>query len=300
MKQVLENAFLLIEVEDKGAELVRIFDKEKGRDVLWEADPAHWGRHAPILFPNVGRHFGDHFRVGGSSYPSRQHGFARDSVFTCTEKTANDVTHQLLSTPETKAVYPFDFVLRVRHCLEGKSLRVFWEVKNPGTETMYFTIGGHPAFALPKDSYEKASLYFEGKDSLTYFLIDNEGKGCILSDQPRTLSLKDGSVTLDVLKDGEEVLSEHFFDKDALVFDKDQFSQVEIRLPDGTPYLRMKAEGFPNFGIWSAPRSPFVCLEPWMGRADDYGYSGELSAKPFINALEAGSVFRKDYAIEVL
>lgn len=300
MKQILENDFLLVEVEDKGAELVRIYDKEKQREVLWEGNPAHWGRHAPLLFPNVGRHFGDSFRVGGASYPSHQHGFARDSVFTCVEKKADDVTHQLLSTPETRAVYPFDFVLRVRHCLEGKTLRIFWEVKNPGSEAMYFTIGGHPAFALPKDTFEQSRLYFEGKDQLTYLLIDPEGSGCVMADRPYTLSLKDGYVTLDTLRDGDQVVSEHFFDKDALVFDGDQFQSVELILPDGTPSLRMRAEGFPNFGIWAAPRAPFVCLEPWMGRTDNYGYDGELSDKPGVLSLEAAGVFRKDYSIDIL
>ena len=45
----LENEELLIRVERRGAELSRIYDKRTGRDLLWEADPAVWERHAPIL-----------------------------------------------------------------------------------------------------------------------------------------------------------------------------------------------------------------------------------------------------------
>ena len=44
----------------------------------------------------------------------------------------------------------------------------------------------------------------------------------------------------------------------------------------GRGYIPEAAEelichGFPSFGIWSVPGSPFVCLEPWMGRCDDFG-----------------------------
>ena len=53
MKRILENERLCIEVEDKGAELVRLYDKEKKAELLWNGDPAYWGRHAPVLFPKV-------------------------------------------------------------------------------------------------------------------------------------------------------------------------------------------------------------------------------------------------------
>ena len=54
MTHTLENEQLLVKIDDHGAELVEIYDKEKEQQVLWEADPAFWNRHAPVLFPNVG------------------------------------------------------------------------------------------------------------------------------------------------------------------------------------------------------------------------------------------------------
>ena len=300
MRQVIENGYLLAEIEDKGAELVRLYDKEKDREILWKGDPAFWGRHAPILFPNVGRHFGDSYRLGGKSYPSKQHGFARDSVFTCEQKGKESVLHQLLATEETRKVYPFDFCLRVTHILEGKKLHVYWEVVNPSKEdTMLFTIGAHPAFALPEEEAEHCQLLFPGKESLTYLLIDEGGSGCVRADIPHTLKLQDSRAELSVLKDGDTVLADHFFDKDALVFDGNAFEEVSILLPDGTPLLTMHARNFPNFGIWSAPRAPFVCLEPWMGRADDFGFEGDLSDKPGILTLAPEGIYRKTYDIEI-
>ena len=39
MKRVLENDFLKVTIDDHGAELVSIYDKEKDREVIWQGDP---------------------------------------------------------------------------------------------------------------------------------------------------------------------------------------------------------------------------------------------------------------------
>ena len=77
--------------------------------ILWQADPAYWKRHAPVLFPNVGRNYKDIWRLNGKEYPSRQHGFARDSEFICTDITDTSLTFVLKSSEETLNVYPFAF-----------------------------------------------------------------------------------------------------------------------------------------------------------------------------------------------
>ena len=91
MKRVLENDFLKVAIDDHGAELVSIYDKEKDREVIWQGDPRFWGRHAPVLFPNVGKHYGNHYRIGDKEYASKQHGFARDTDFTCIDSTLDSV-----------------------------------------------------------------------------------------------------------------------------------------------------------------------------------------------------------------
>ena len=84
------------------------------------------------------------------------------------------------------------------------------------------------------------------------------------------------------------------FDEGALIFDDRQITKAGIALPDGTPYVEVSCEGFPNFGIWSAIGAPFVCLEPWMGRCDDRGFNKEISQKNNINKVEPGKEFLKD------
>ena len=61
----------------------------------------------------------------------------------------------------------------------------------------------------------------------------------------------------------------------------------------------MKSAAFPNFGIWSKPNAPFVCLEPWIGRTDNVGFEDELKNKPGVTRLEPGEVFEISHKIIV-
>lgn len=291
MIHTIENDYLKVSVDDHGAELCSIFDKVHNREVIWQADPAYWKRHAPVLFPNVGRHFEDHYRINGNEYPSKQHGFARDSEFTCVDMTADSITHKLKSSDATRENYPYDFELKIKHVLEKNQVSVCWEIVNHSNEPMYFTIGGHPAFNVPADgstdNKEDYLLTFDGQESLTYLLLD-PASGTAFPDQTQTLELTDGTCKIDA----------HMFDHDALIFDN-QIEKAGIAFPDGTPYLELTCHRFPNFGIWSVPGSSFVCLEPWMGRCDDCGFKGDLSEKANINVLNVDEIFNASYEIKI-
>lgn len=50
--QTLKNDILSIAVDNHGAELTSI--NKNGVEYLWQADPAFWKRHSPVLFPIVG------------------------------------------------------------------------------------------------------------------------------------------------------------------------------------------------------------------------------------------------------
>lgn len=126
--------------------------------------------------------------------------------------TADSITHKLKSSDATKENYPYDFELKIKHVLEKNQVSVCWEVVNHSDETMYFTIGGHPAFNVPangnNDKKEDYLLTFNGEKSLTYLLLD-PASGTALPDQTKTLELTDGTCHIDA----------HMFDNDALIFD---------------------------------------------------------------------------------
>ena len=194
----LENQYLLVEVSEDGAEITKIYNKEDGTDIIWEGNPEFWKRHSPVLFPNVGKTYKNKMLINGEEYTTSQHGFARDSVFECVESTDSMVSFLLNSSEETKKKYPFDFKLFINYYLEGKEVKVEWKVENTGNETMYFTIGAHPAFRFAKKDEVKSDyiLKFPGKDQLEYILVDKEtedGMGTAIPEEKRTLKLENNT-----------------------------------------------------------------------------------------------------------
>lgn len=87
MIHTIQNNFLTVQVKNAGAELCSIKDKA-GTEYLFDANPAYWGRSAPVLFPFVGSLKNKSFVYEGKSYQMGQHGFARDRDFSlCTGTT---------------------------------------------------------------------------------------------------------------------------------------------------------------------------------------------------------------------
>lgn len=287
---ILENEYLLAEALESGAELVRIYDKTAGQEILWEGNPVYWKRHSPILFPNVGKTWNNTMKIQGKQYDTCQHGFARDMDFELLTSDGQKAVFVLRSDEETKKKYPFDFELFITYRLEGKTILVEWEVKNPSEETIYFTIGGHPAFRFeePEAEKEKYILRFPGKEALTYILID-PASGTGVPQETYTLKLEKETCPL----------SEEMFEKDALIFDGGQIEEVWVCRKDGSPYVGMHCEDFGSFGIWSVKDAPFVCLEPWAGRCDNVGFDKDISEKPGINAVEAKQSFTREYRIVI-
>lgn len=77
MQATIHNEFLTLTVDTHGAEAVSL-KNAAGEEMLWQADPAIWKRHAPILFPWTGKLVDGTFAAKGKTWKGGQHGFARD------------------------------------------------------------------------------------------------------------------------------------------------------------------------------------------------------------------------------
>ena len=283
---ILENESLRVTVADAGAELIGVYDKARDAERLWGGDPAVWNRHAPILFPFVGKVVDGKYRVGDREYPMpTQHGFARDLDFACTQEAGDAVTHVLAATDWTRQRYPWDFRLTVAHRLEGRRLQVAWTVENHGNQKMYFSIGGHPGFLLPEGvRKEDCFLLFPGAEALSY--ISASPAGYALTTAPKALPLWE-----DRARYQADV-------PDTWIFEDGQVKRVGIAAPDGQPWVMLDCEAFPMLAVWANPKGPFICLEPWFGRTDDEGFTGAIDQKKGIQALEAGGTRQIAYSME--
>ncbi len=291
----LENEELKIQVSDHGGELVSIVKKSDGQEYLWNADPAFWNRHAPVLFPFVGGLKDKTYRYQGKEYCLGQHGFARDMEFELASKSETEIWHRLLPNEETRAHYPFDFELETGFRLFRNQIIVLWRVKNAsGTEKMYFSIGGHPAFLCPiggrgqRCDYE---ILFEGVSIVNTRMLEG-GLAATNLEQLELEKREIGGKNYGAVR-----VSEHFFDRDAYIIEGRQTREVALAKPDGQIYLAVKFDA-PLFGVW-APKgnAPFICIEPWYGRCDGVDFNGELPQKAFINELLPNEVFNKNYHI---
>ena len=121
MTYTLSNDLLTVSIQDAGAQLCSV-RSAGGTEYLWQADPAVWGRHAPLLFPLIGRLQDSQYTLDGRAWSISTHGFARDAQFQVSEQGPTALSFQLEDSEETRRVYPFSFVLTVTYTLEGSRL----------------------------------------------------------------------------------------------------------------------------------------------------------------------------------
>lgn len=264
----LQNLQLRVELMARGAEMVR-FRTVSGQDLLWGGDPQVWPRHAPTLFPVVGRLKQDRLIHQGVAHPMPKHGFARDMDFTLLRLTRETCTFMLRDSEATRASYPFPFELRISYGLDDMSLRIDWELRNPGPEPLPASLGAHPAFRWPlgqASSREGHILRFEAPEEAPLRRLTSDGYlRTGLSDSP--------------VRDGVLLLEDGLFQEDALVFDRLRSRRVRFEGP-AVPALDLQWEGFPHLGVWSKPGAEFLCIEPWHGLASPSDFEGEFRSKP--------------------
>ena len=295
--QTLKSEVLTVQVSDFGAELQSI--AKNGYEYLWQGNPAFWGRRSPVLFPIVGSVWEKKFRVAGREYEMGQHGFARDSRFELVSASDSEVWYRLESSEETLAKYPYSFVLEIGYKLTGAELQVLWKVTNPSHEGIFFQIGAHPAFNYPdydEEKFERGYFVFDGFSKIVcpsqLECIRICEKGCVDAFSKHPLVLEESGV-LPLDKNTFDII-------DTIVLQDSQVSEVALLRPDRTPYLTVRFDA-PVVGLWSPPckNAPFICIEPWYGRCDRVGFTGDFRDRDWVNTLAPGATFEASYTIVV-
>lgn len=286
----IRSGRLTATIKAQGAELCSL-KHDAGLEFIWQTGSA-WPRHAPLLFPIVGRLANDELRHRGKTYRLTQHGFARDNRFVWAERGESRCALMLGESEATRALYPFTFRLTATYTLDDAGLDLALTIANTGGETLPASLGGHPAFnwplqpELPKESY---ALTFANAESFPVRRLD----GGLLR-----AATEQSPVRGTVLP-----LSESLFTDDAIIFDRINSSSVRYAAghsaPTG-PWLKMSWRGFRELGIWSKPSgAPFLCIEPWRGYASPAGFDGEFSDKPGLMHIAPGAEEQLSYRIEV-
>jgi galactose mutarotase-like enzyme len=288
MKVLIENETLVAESKTQGAELTSIRLKADGTEYLWQADPAYWARHAPLLFPIVGSVAGNQYSFGGREYAMKNHGFARDAEFALAECAPSCAVYRLVSDEETYKIYPFRFTLDIGYALRANALEVRWNVLNGDTKEMFFSIGAHPAFncpLVPGQPFEDHYLEFGETETLDRQFV-NAANLLVAGRREPFLH-------------GERIkpLTKGMFAEGAYILDGVQSSSVALKDRNTAKSVTVSFPGFPYLGIWAPDGAPFVCIEPWYGIAEATDFKGDLKRKRGILKLGPGEVFESKYHI---
>ena len=285
----LENDFLKITAQQKGAELTSIFNKQTQTEHLWQANPDIWPWHAPNLFPIVGGLQNDQLLLDGELLPMKRHGFARLSEFSLVDANDKHAKFSLPFSESTLKIYPYRFEFQVLYDLFERDLRVTYKVINQDAQTIYFSVGGHPAFNVPffaAENYSDYYIEFDNSEPLLTHLLSPQG---LYTGQRER-----------VVMDGNKIwLNQNLFKQDALVFKNITSKTATIGSKNHDHQLRVAFGDFKDLGLWAKPGAPFVCIEPWLGYADAEGEQQDFKLKEGIEQVEHGHVFEAQFTISI-
>ena len=280
-------------VRQKGAQMTS-FKGNDNREVIWQADPAVRGNHAPVLFPICGTAKDNHVIIDGVSYPIAKHGFSRNPEF-AVEKIGDDFIELVLTpTEESKPSYPFEFAFHVVYTLRENGFSAQFIVENKSDKVMPFCCGGHPGFIVPMEagaSYTDYELVFpqveDGRNSLCpggYLIDGSEYLPCFHNSRVLPLS------------------HDLFDDRDALIFTELKSRSVDLVNRSSGKGLRFSYPKMEVLAVWSMPKknADYVCLEPWHGMPGQVTESGRFEDKPFVTLLQPGHSWQGGYDVQLI
>lgn len=283
----LQNETLTAVIANKGAELQQLKNNHTGINYLWSGDAAYWGKYSPVLFPIVGGLKNDLYFYNGHEYKLPRHGFARDRDFSVEQISSSEAVFSLKDDEHTREVYPFSFALRIRYQLNQNWLACTYEVYNSGDNSLLFSVGAHPAFAVPlKNNLQYSDYYleFNKPENLERWKLLNG----LVSNHAVAMATENNRLPLQAA----------LFYEDAIVLKGLNSNCITLATAKDEHGLNFYFTDFPFFGIWAAKDAPFVCLEPWCGVADSVNHNQQLENKEGINLLQPGHHFSRTWSVE--
>lgn len=279
--QVLENAQFRVEINEMGAELSSFRSKATGTEYVWQGDPSVWKRHAPILFPIVGRLKDKTYTVGGKAYEITQHGFGRDLEWQVSRESDTCVSFTLTPNDYARGMYPWDFRCTVRYILDGCSLKKEHITENHSDTAMYYEVGGHDGYTLCWQDGEQVTDYyvaFEGTDRLCRIVTD---EAVMLTEVRADVPLESGRLPL----------SRALFANDAVMTEGLPVRRATIGCTKNCRRVTMDFADFDYFAVWSPYKDfdvSFVCLEPWSTLPDGSCLDHAIENKEGVRVLQPG------------
>ena len=294
MTYSFENEFLKVTADTHGAELVSVVNKETGAEMMWNADPEVWNRHAPVLFPYCGNVKNHEFKLDGKTFTGGQHGFMRDMEHTFAGVEGNTMHFVFEANEDSLARFPRKFRFETIYTLEGRCLTHTVKVTNMDEQNLRFGLGYHPGFAFPFDDAHKTEDYELRFDvPQTPIVRENESEGPnagFVSD--RTYAMVENSAVIP--------LNDRMFDNDSMAMSQMTAKTLSIVEKDTGRKVVVNIEGFPYVLLWSKgglDALKFICIEPWYSLQDVCNATGDWNDKACAADLKPGEEWTSNLAM---
>jgi galactose mutarotase-like enzyme len=212
----------------------------------------------PILFPFCARSFDrgqiHHWRAeDGERRPMPMHGIARQGNFRITRLDERGFSALLVPDAEAKAAYPYDYEFVVSYRFEPASLYVELELTNQGAAPIPWSAGHHFYFTLPWTTGRTRKDYILEIPATKTLRHTETGR---LVDGPRfgARETLDNPTLIETIHTG---LRGHIFGV------TEQGTGSRLRFNTG--FTNTTAKDATVVTWTQEEKSPFYCIEPWMG-----------------------------------
>lgn len=288
----LQNEYLLVCVNSFGATLAGIYDKKNCMELMWQkSDERSWKKQDVCIFPFVARLKDGIYEVDGREYEMPIHGLCKLKDFVIKNHKSDTLEMSIQFDAETLRMYPYKFEFKAKFELVQNKLVVTYIVKNLDDKTIYYGIGGHPAFAVDGITTENGSD-ITGNN----ILIDEKTKFVKVVMNDSNYFVK-GEESYNI-PNGKLVLSKELFANDAIIL-KNNFAKATLVKKNGDKILFETNANYLAF--WSyAQYGEFVCFEPWWTLPDDENPKRELKEKSSILSLNESDSKEYSYSVSVI
>lgn len=288
----IQNDRFTATINEVGAELTHLVDQASHRDLIWNNDL--WPKHAPVLFPAIGRSNEDSYLIDGQRYEMPQHGFVSGETFMIVDQTPTAVTLSLTANAATRVYYPFDFELQVTFTLVATGLYLTFSVQNHGQQDLSYSLGSHPAFNVP----------FEAGEAFTDYEL-------VLDPAPTDLQQFEIVKTPNPYRGGKELpvttdkgvikLNYPMFDAGLIILKAPNLAHLTLQSTKSKHSISLNLDDFDYVTLWTkeGAQAPFLCLEPFNGLPDVAGDLRELATKEGNHHVAVGQSETMAYTITV-
>jgi galactose mutarotase-like enzyme len=234
------------------------------RDIIYWPEIANLDNFAgvrggnPILFPFGGRSFDrgeiHHWRADdGVRRPMPIHGLARQGQFRTIRLDEGGYSAQFVPDEAAKAAYPYDYEFVVSYRFEPLGLFVELQLSNLGKTPIPWSAGHHFYFTLPWSPGRTRRDYMLETTATKHLVRDEQG-GLVSGPRVGTKETLAAKELVDLIHTGLR---------------RDVFAVTEISTGDRLLFRSgMANSNTRDFAVvtWTEnDKSPFYCVEPWMG-----------------------------------